>query len=222
MAIGVLTSNVFRDGVGTVSANTHIMKIAIALLALAATASAAPENLLNIAILQLPEHFMAGIPMGRRAELLSNLSMNAADTRLDYANGWLHYSSDNPYRSVGANSVFWIKLLPRKDREPLVFIHIPHRSENSAPPKSVTAILERKGDKWEDVTESLLPSGVNATDCFVPRRNSTVIQIATFVQAERNDGRGKYWADGQRKAELRWDGRRFEFTKTRPAKLLYD
>ncbi|MEK0451532.1 MAG: hypothetical protein RL088_3800 [Verrucomicrobiota bacterium] len=199
------------------------MKTTIALLTLSATTiMAAPENLLNIAILQLPEQYLAGIPMARRAELISNLSRNAADTRLDYANGWLGYANDNPYRSVGANSLFWIKLLPRKDREPLVFIHIPNRSENSAPPKSVTAILERRGDKWENVTESLLPDGVNATDCFVPRRNAAVIQIAPFVQAERSDGRGKYWADGQRTGELRWDGRKFEFSKTRPAKLTYD
>jgi len=199
-----------------------MLKTTTILLALAATAPAAPENLLNIAILQLPEQYMAGIPMNRRAELLSNLSMNAGDTRLDYANGWLGYSNDNPYRSVGATSTFWIKLLPRKNLSPLLFIHIPNRSDDSTPPKSVTAILERKGDKWENFTQSFLPDGIDAAGCFIPRRTSAAIQIAPFVQTDRADGRGKHWAFGPRSGELRWDGRKFKFSKTRPATLAYD
>ncbi len=193
------------------------MKLVLAFISLLTSIAAADGSFLNIAILQLPERYLADIPLANRAALLTELSRLPDDRRLDYAHGWLSYFNDNPYREVGATSRFWLKLLPRKGRSPLVFVHIPREG-----PDALTGVLEKVQGKWVEVTKDFLPDGIELKSQFAPRRASGLIQVAPFVKKERRDGKGHYWGTGPRVMDLEWDGRAFQ--KRRPAskELSYD
>lgn len=193
------------------------MKLILAFMSVLTSIAAADGNFLNIAILQLPERYLADIPLANRTALLTELSRLPDDKRLDYGHGWLSYTNDNPYRGVGATSRFWLKLLPRKGRLPLIFVHIPKEG-----PDALTGVLEQVQGKWVEVTKDVLPEGIELKSQFAPRRASGLIQVAPFVQKARHDGKGQYWGPGPRVMDLDWDGRTFQ--KRRPVKkeISYD
>src|SRR5689334_9383557 len=49
---------------------------------------------LNVALLELPDRFLADIPKSQRAQLIHELSDGGDDRVLSYAGGWLSWSAD--------------------------------------------------------------------------------------------------------------------------------
>jgi hypothetical protein len=146
------------------------MKALLLSLLLCTGASAAQGDFLNVALLSLPEKYLAGISLENRAKLLLNVSGSVGynprfDDRLDYLNGYFEYYNDAPHHSVGAVSPFWVKLLYRGDLNPLVFVYIKgNRSITEAnPPERPTIeigtsfILQWTAGEWKDVTDAYLP-----------------------------------------------------------------
>ncbi len=167
--------------------------------------SAFQGRALNVALLTLPAHYLADIPLDDRSCLLLELSSTAYDRRLDYANGWLQYHSDNPEDCPRASSRFWLKLLPQDDEAPLVFVHMAKPfADGSDPARNQTFVLRRQGDEWLDVTEVVIPSGVDLTLHFRPSRTLDRIEVATYEPFERRDGRGKAYRFGAREFDLIW------------------
>ena len=105
----------------------YLVAICVLLLSLAGQAVGGDGKYLNVALLTLPERYLADIPLARRTALLTHLSEWDFDAdRLDYDNGWLHWFYDGPPQdSPGGTSTFWVKLLPRSDGPTLVFVHMP-------------------------------------------------------------------------------------------------
>ena len=110
--------------------------------------------------------------------------------------------------------MLYIKLLPRKDDTPLVFVHMPKPfADGSAPQKNQTFVLERAGDKWRDVTKQIIPEQIDLLMHFSPRRSQAIIEVAAYERRERNDHRGKAYFFGQRTLDLFWNGSSFEIRK---------
>src|SRR5687768_14647258 len=99
---------------------THFILVLAVLFGIA-RASAAEGNFLNVAILELPPHYLADIPQDQRTLLLLRLSERPGDKRLDYYHGWVHWFSDSSERPNGT-SMFYLKLLPRQAGAPLVLV----------------------------------------------------------------------------------------------------
>lgn len=119
--------------------------------------------------------------------------------------------------------MFWIKLLSRKSGSPLVLVHMSKPfAAGRAPAKDQTFILERDGNDWKDATSSVVPKGVDLTMHFRPQRSTNIIEVASWKQIQRADGRGLAYGFGERKLDLRWDGRTFQIRKPGSLKLSND
>jgi hypothetical protein len=201
------------------------MKALLLSLALSVVAPAAQENFLNVALISLPEEYLAGIPIENRPLLLLKVSGSTGhdpkfDDRLDYPNGYFEYYSDAPHHSVGATSRFWVKLLYREKSSPLVFVRMAgNRSIEDANPQELPAkaigasyLLEWKGGKWLDVTDAYIPAEVAQGSSLVPMREGQSIRVATMTKKPTRAGNGFYWAEEEAKKELHWTGSRFEVT----------
>jgi len=172
-------------------------RLLLFLLVLACSAAhvIADGAFLNVAILELPARYLADIPAENRTRFLIHLSQLHGDRRLDYGNGWLHYYNDNPYENPGATSQVYLKLLSRKDDDPLVFVFMP--KQHSRP-----YILERTGKGWLDVRKHVLPRTVDLSMDFSPRRLSNVVEVVSFKRTKT--GMGRHVCD------LVWDGAQFQ------------
>lgn len=178
---------------------------------------------LNVAILTLPARYLADVPIEERVALLTQLSSSPfKDDRLDYDHGWLHWYSDSP-DPPKVTSMFWLKLLPKKNGKWLVFVHMAKPfADGSDPNKKQTFVLQRNGIEWEDVTASVMPNEVDLTMHFRPRRESNVIQVAPYERFERRDGRGLAYRFGPRKLDLVWDEGEFKAQESDSPKLFKD
>jgi len=179
---------------------------------------------LNVAILTLPARYLADVPIEERVALLLQLSSSPfRDTRLDYENGWLHWFSDSP-EPPDASSMFWLKLLPKKNGKWLVFVHMskPFSANGGDPEKNQTFVLQRKGIEWADITASVIPGEVDLTMHFRPRRLSNAIQVASYEKFERQDGRGYAYRFGPRKLDLVWEEGEFRVQGADSPELLKD
>jgi hypothetical protein len=178
------------------------------------SALAAPEgNFLNIAVLELPDHYLADVPMADRSLLLRRLSESGG--QLDYARGWLHFSSDEGPGGPGGTSMFYLKILPRKHGgNPLVFVHMAKPfADGSAPRANQTFVLAWDHGKWTDATAEVMPAGIDLTMHFRPCRKTGVIEAAHWVKVPRHDGRGGTYIFGPRTLDLVWNGQKFERRK---------
>src|SRR5690349_19017087 len=121
--------------------------------------AAGVEHYLSQAILTLPPRYLADVPLENRNALLNSFSADPKGTRLDYKNGWIHFYSDGGGDAKGRpTSMFWVKLLPRKDQAPLVFVHMSKPfAYGSIPDANQTFVLEKNGEGWEDVTKAVIP-----------------------------------------------------------------
>lgn len=205
------------------------MKPLIALIAFLATAvwaSAFDGKYLNVVLLKLPAKYLADVAIEDRERLLLELSgYPFEDKRLDYANGWIHFFSDGGDHRTwkGPSSMFWIKLLPREDLSPLVFVHMAKSfADGRAPDMKQTFILARDGAEWKDVTETILPKDVDLTAHFRPRRTTNVIEIAPYKKIKRVDGRGDTYQIGDHELDLIWDGLKFDLKAASSPKLSND
>jgi hypothetical protein len=201
------------------------MKALLLSLLLCTGASAAQGDFLNVALLSLPEKYLAGISLENRATLLLKVSGSVGynpkfDDRLDYPNGYFEYYNDAPHHSVGATTRFWVKLLYREQANPLVFVRMAgNRSMEDANPEERPAkamgasyLLEWRGGKWLDVTDAYIPKEAAQGSSLVPMREGQAIRVATMTKKPTRDGNGFYWAEEDAKKELHWTGSRFEVT----------
>jgi hypothetical protein len=200
--------------------------IAALLLANAGTAAASDGKYLNVAILSLPDRYLADIPAANRGRLLEQLSSGPfSDNRLDYGNGWLHWYSDGPSAdSPGSTSMFWLKILPVPEgRVPFVFVHMAKPFANGAKPeRNQTFVLQRVRDEWKDVTRRVIPEEVDLTMHFRPRRSANIVEAAAYERFERQDGRGSAYRFGKRKFDLVWDDGKFQVHQASKTELSGD
>lgn len=93
-----------------------MIRLFVLLFLLYATKLAAGEgNFLNVAILELPDRYLADLPQKDRSLFLRSLSEDPDDPRLDYGHGWLHFYSDSDHDGVRMTSMLYLKLLRRND-----------------------------------------------------------------------------------------------------------
>ena len=206
--------------------DSKIMKILIPMAALFLSntgAEAGVGNYLNVAILRLPARYLADVPIENRKALLESLSSDPKDNRLDYSNGWIHFFSDGGDHEDPTGrptSMFWVKLLPRKDESPLVFVHMSKPfADGAVPGNNQTFVLEESSDGWKDVTKNVIPKEVDMTAHFRPRRKIDEIEVAPFEKIQRQDGGGSAYNFGERKIDLVWKGSAFEVRKASSSKL---
>lgn len=186
-----------------------------------AWATAESENFLNTAILELPPKYFGDVPLNERPKMLLQMS-DTTDPRLDYCNGWLHWHSDSE-NSLHGTSMIFLKLLPRKNDNPLVFVHMPKPFAGvDAPQKNQTFVLERVNQTWRDITSSIIPKQVDLTIHFRPRRAVTAIEVGPYEKRERNDHPGFYYDFGKRQLDLVWNGSSFEIRQARGSEFSDD
>ncbi|HEY5893674.1 MAG TPA: hypothetical protein VIT91_10625 [Chthoniobacterales bacterium] len=178
-------------------------------------------NFLNVAILTLPDRYMADIPLKDRDAFLIALSRDNSTDRLDYEHGWVHFFSDG--HEVPATSMLFIKLLPRKDNHPLVFVHMPKPfADGSKPRKDQTFVLSWTGDSWEDVTSKYIPKRLNLTWTFQPRRAVNQIEVAPYNRFRPKDTKRDSYTFAKPKFDLIWTGSQFDIRITKKSDLSYD
>lgn len=181
---------------------------------------------LKKAVLTLPPRYLADVPLEGRKALLDKISADPKDPRLDNGHGWIHYSSDggdheDPKERV--TSMFWVKLLPRDDQSPLVFVHMSKPfADASAPSDKQTFVLEKDGGEWKDVTMKVIPKNVDITAHFRPRRKINEIEVAPFKQFPRQDNGRAAYEFGDHTIDLVWNGSTFTIRKARTTKLSGD
>lgn len=78
--------------------------------------------------------------------------------------------------------MFYIKLLPRKDDTPLVFIYATR-----------AFIMEKVGNEWKDVTKRVVPRNVDLTAAFNPLRTRNVIEVSG---TRHHPGLDMIWENG--------------------------
>jgi hypothetical protein len=171
--------------------------------------------------LDIPARYLADIPKSERASLLRQLSERSDDKRLDYVHGWFHYYGDG--EGVEASSMLYLKLLPRRNYSPLVFVHMSKPfAGKSAPALNQTFVLEWSGVDWKDVTAAVMPKGIDLSMHFRPRRANLVVETAPWVKDQRNDGRQATYSFGKRTLDLVWNGRAFQSRKSGKKSLSND
>ena len=164
------------------------------------------NSFLNVAVLTLPERYLADIPKSQRTAFLINVS-DYFEPLVDYKHGRLNFFSDSGDGDFGTSPLL-MKLLPRKGDYPLVFVHMPNNDTGI----NKTFILERDGSQWNDVTAQVIPKGVDLTEAFFPRLATPDIDVAL----EKNrKGRQDYI----RMYELIWNGASFKLHKASKKKL---
>lgn len=200
-----------------------ITLITALLLANAGVTPASDGKYLNVAILSLPDRYLADIPAANRGRLLEQLSSGPfPDNRLDYGNGWLHWYSDGP--GPGSTSMFWLKILPVPEGNvPFVFVHMAKPFASGAKPeRNQTFVLQRDRDDWKDVTRRVIPQEVDLTMHFRPRRSANIVEAAAYERIDRQDGRGSAYRFGKRKFDLVWDDGKFQVRKAAKPELSGD
>ncbi len=197
---------------------TRLILIILASL-LVASASATEGNFLNVALLELPARYLADLPEDQRALFLVRLSEDPNEKRLDYQHGWVHWFTDSG-ELPHLTSMLYLKLLPRGNNTPLVFVHMPKPyADGSTPRKNQTFVLERVGREWRDVTSRVIPKEVDLTLHFQPHRSKQIVEVAAYERFERQDGRGHAYRFGERRLDLIWNGASFEARKPSALKL---
>jgi hypothetical protein len=194
------------------------------ILTLCLSAFAEDGNFLNVFILTSPAKYLSDIPNNQRDKLILFVSNPTGNRMLDYANGWLSYFCDNPYEDL-TSSMFWIKLLPRKNDNPLVFVYMAKPlASGGTPANNQTYILDRDGNDWQDVTARFMPKDVDMTMSFVPRRTGEDIQVAGYrkVPSVTNPKGEAYNELGACRLVLHWNGTSFEKRPVKPRKVDYD
>lgn len=189
-----------------------VFAIALVMLSASGRASAVDDKFLKETLRELPEVYLADIPADRREKLLLALSRQPGD-HFNAAHDWVHYFSDNS-REMGASSMFWLKLLPREGKAPLVFVHMAKPMANrKAPSRDQTFVLERVGTEWKDVTASVIPKEVDFTLHFLPRRDLPVIEVKSWEIIQLQQGQGEGYMIGSRLFNLVWQDGAFHVEK---------
>ena len=190
-----------------------VFAVALVTLSASGRASAADDKFLKETLRELPEVYLADIPADRREKLLLALSRQPGD-HFNAAHDWVHYFSDNSWE-MGASSMFWLKLLPREGKAPLVFVHMAKPMANrKAPSRDQTFVLERVGKDWKDVTATVIPKEVDLTLHLSPRRDLPVIKVKSWERIQLQQGQGGGYVMGSRLFDLIWRDGAFQVEKT--------
>lgn len=183
-----------------------ILLFSVALLLAGSGFALSDEDSFRSALIELPPKYLGDIPLANRKTFIAEAGQGNA--RLDAASGWLHWSSDGG--DVGGTSMIWAKELPRPDKLSLIFVHMAKPfADGRKPGKDQTFVLERVGKSWTDVTKTVMPTEVDLTHHFRTRKKDTVVEVATWTEFDRQDGRGKARGFGSRVLDLHWSGERF-------------
>jgi len=166
-----------------------------------------PVDFLRSALMTIPPIYLGDIPLARRKSWIDGLESDPE--RMDAARGWMHQfgdGSDSP-----GSSMIWLKILPRGDKAPVVFVHMakPFAAGGSGRLfANQTFVLERDEEQWKEVTQTVIPATVDLTKHhFRTRKEDTVIEVAPWKAQLAND---RYiWTFGERVMDLWWNGEKF-------------
>ena len=151
------------------------------------------------AIREVPPKYFADIPLEQRALLLKQVESDGE--RFDATGGWLHYFSDG--RDISASSMIWAKLLRRTKGKPYLLVHMAKPFTGKQPPsENQTFVLRRDGEDWVE-TNTLQRWEFMLKGHFRPRRDN-IVEVGSWKEVDRSDGRGKTWTYGSRELDLRW------------------
>ncbi len=197
----------------------RIVLWAVLCLLPAGNGSAADNAFLESAVRSVPPRYLAEVPIADRENLWKML---VSSRLVDENAGWIHFQSDGD--SPPATSMFWVKLLPVADGNPLVFVHMSKPfADGSVPARNQTFVLRQKGKAWEDVTGKVIPKEVDLTMHFRPRRSGPVVEAAVYerFKIDRDGGRTAY-RFGKRKQDLVWENGTFRVRKADRPELSRD
>jgi len=171
---------------------------------------------LEQAILELPTTALADIPFSERQIFLNHLreDKDADDTpssqRLDIKHRYLEFYSDGevPFH---ATSMLYVKVFTKSDGGVVVFCHMPKPQADGLPARAnQTFVFEHRKHQWIDVTDEVLPKGIDRMRCFRPQRITNVIEAGDYAKTIRRPGGGHYY---KREIDLFWNGRKFTTQK---------
>ena len=150
-------------------------------------------------ICTLPPECFANCPYSDREQMLADLSIED-DGRLDGSNGWLDYFSDGG--SVQCDSMIRLKTFRSASRGIIVFIHMMRPYNGQTPSPGDSRVLAISTDHfWQDISDEVLPTGVDRRWYFNPRRSRNLIEAGPWVGNIPKRCVG----------ELKWTGERFGF-----------
>lgn len=195
---------------------THLLALTL-ITTTAISITRADEATFRHALKTIPANYLADITLAKRDTLFRELATDTTPMRLDAKHGWLHFFSDGG--NTNATSMFWVKELPRKDKPPLIFIHMAKPFANGAkykPSPDQTIVLEPVGNEWIDVTKTVIPATIDLTLHFRTRKEDTTIEVAQWKTL--NPARTSY-DFGERIHDLRWIGNGFVVEKPAANKL---
>ena len=112
--------------------------------------------------------------------------------------------------------MFYLKGLPTDSPFSVpVFVHMQKPYNGHKPSKDDTFVLERgyEPDTWVDITNKVIPKGIDRRSYFHPLRKSLDIEVAPWVR--RAGGGYEY---GKCTAILRWNGKTFDKISIKPKK----
>lgn len=171
---------------------------------------------LEQAVLELPTNALADIPFSERQIFLDHLREDKdadgapGSQRLDIKHRYLEFYTDGevPFH---ATSMLYVKVFTKSDGGVIVFCHMPKPQADGLPARAnQTFFFERRKDQWIDVTDKVLPKGIDRMRCFRPQRTTNVIEAGDYAKAIVRPGGGH---DYKREFDLFWDGRKFTTRK---------
>ena len=176
-------------------------------------------RLINLAILTLPDHLVSDLPKTERGDLLK-LFCAEGRGRLDYENGFVDYYRDGAaaWDKPSGSCRFWMKLFHGDDGSTFLFVHN-YRPRSS---KEMTAFFRWDYYDVENVTSEYLPTGVDLSLHFRPRREFNTIRVAEYeeykLEGKKYEGKTDHRI-GSQTSELIWTGKGFELRKTEPTEI---
>jgi len=174
------------------------------------------------ALHQLPSECLADLSFQERQifidEMLKSVPTNKC---LDIENQFLEYYSDGetPFEM---SSMLYMKVFSDENGD-IVLCHMPKPHADSKPARLGQTFFFRLTEGGSvDVTEKIIPKGVNLKWRFQPRRTERTIEIGPYERTKRNDGRGFAIIARHPRSLLTWTGNKFEVSKLKSERYSND
>ncbi len=141
------------------------------------------------------------------------LASESINHRFDPINKYIHYYSDGE-DGTGATSMLYLKVFPSTEYDSVVLIHAPKPlADNSRPSEQYTYILGSSDGLWTDITDQILPDGIERNWYFRPSREGSAVETAPYAKIQRRDGLGFYLGPSEEKRELLFNNDTFSNSK---------